>query len=85
MDDAAKSTEVEAFTRETMKKLEASLQTDDWKSLVPGRVILQIFCSPNHANFDFGRFKLAYLKAAEEAAPSPFREIEEIFESFQKH
>jgi hypothetical protein len=76
--------EIQIFTEATMKKLEASLDEGDnlWKRIFPGRAIVSKFCSTKHAGFDFGRFKTAYIKAASRNSPSPFKEIEDIFQSF---
>jgi hypothetical protein len=80
-----KDQDVKGFTEATMAQLEASLADDTWKEHIPGRVILKTFCSSAHANFDFGRFKISYLKAAEQAAVSPFEEIDSIFNGFANH
>jgi hypothetical protein len=80
--DALSANELAAFTRETMASLENSLADETWKIIIPGRPILQIFCSNKHAGLDFGRFKTAYIRAAFEVASSPFAEIEDIFTRF---
>jgi len=73
---------IKDFTTQTFNQLEASLLDGNWKKLMPGRPILNIFCSGRHANLDFGRFKIAYLREASAGLPSPFLEIENIFASF---
>jgi AAA domain, putative AbiEii toxin, Type IV TA system len=80
--DALSGNDLSAFTRETMVELEKSLSDETWKIKVPGRPILQIFCSGKHSGLDFGRFKTAYIRAASDMACSPFAEIEEIFTWF---
>jgi hypothetical protein len=75
--DALSSSELAAFTRETMAELEKALSDETWKEKIPGRPILQIFCSGKHSGLDFGRFKTAYIRAATEIASSPFAEIED--------
>jgi hypothetical protein len=57
---------------------------DRWKALIPGRPIMQVFCGSAHAKLDVGRFKTAYLKAAERLAKNPFQEVNDIFASFEK-
>ena len=80
--DALSNVELEAFTRRTMADLESSLLDDTWKVKIPGRPILQIFCSDRHSGLDVGRYKTAYIKAASGAANSPFAEIEATFAMF---
>lgn len=74
-------------TKETIDDLETSLSdgAERWKTLFPGRIVLKTFCSGANAKFDFGRFKLGYLKVAESRTVSPFAEIETIFESFSNY
>ena len=82
---AIQQAEIEKYVTEMMTTLEGSLGTgDEWKKLVPGREILRIFCSANHAKFDFGRYKTAYIAAAAKMPYNPFEEIDEIFLSFSK-
>jgi hypothetical protein len=75
-------TTIAEFTKLTYGQLEASLLDGSWKRLMPGRPILNIFCSSKFANLSFGRFKIAYLRVASEYSPSPFEDIECIFSSF---
>src|SRR5581483_2721981 len=82
MDAAVTDSEIQSFTLQTMSSLQASLASEEWKRLIPGRVILQIFCSSSHADLDFGRFKIAYLKAAAAASKNPFADVTEIFDAF---
>jgi AAA ATPase domain len=80
--DALSQSELAAFTRATMTELEGALSDETWKVKIPGRPILQIFCSGKHSGLDFGRFKTAYIRAASEIASSPFAEIESMFARF---
>jgi hypothetical protein len=87
IDTSIASKDVLSRTNEVISRLELSLDSEAqlWKFLFPGRTILKRFCSTEHASFDFGRFKLGYLKAAESRSPSPFTEIDNIFESFSNY
>jgi predicted ATPase len=78
---------VAGHLKETMQRLEASVAagSEEWKRLVPGRTVLRVFCSSRYANFDFGRFKIAYLKVASEQPVNPFAEIEDIFAGFSNY
>jgi hypothetical protein len=75
---------IKEFTTRVYGRLAASLQNGTWKILIPGRPILQVFCSAAHADLDFGRFKIAYLNASSQAPLSPFHEIDSIFADFAK-
>jgi hypothetical protein len=83
--DALSATELAEFTRATMTELEQSLSDGTWKAKVPGRQVLQIFCSNKHSGLDFGRFKTAYIKAASSLSASPFAEIEQVFSGFSTY
>lgn len=84
LSEALSANDIAAFTRQTMTELETSLTDGTWKEKVPGRPVLQIFCSNKHCGLDFGRFKTAFVKAAQGTASSPFAEIEEIFARFSE-
>ncbi|MGJ5135435.1 AAA family ATPase [Bradyrhizobium oligotrophicum] len=84
LNEALSSNEIATFTRQTVTELEASLSESSWREKIPGRPILQIFCSTKHCGLDFGRFKNAYIKAAQDVKDSPFVEIEEIFARFSE-
>ncbi|QAU49209.1 ATP-binding protein [Bradyrhizobium guangzhouense] len=84
INEALFADDIAVFTRQTMADLENSLADGTWKNKVPGRPILQIFCSTKHCGLDFGRFKNAFVKAAQGTANSPFAEIEEIFARFSE-
>ena len=76
--------EIRRIATEVAITLEQSFEgeSDDWKRVIPGRAVLRIFCS--RAKFDFGRFKMAYIRTAEAAGASPFQEVYSIFESFSR-
>jgi ABC-type Mn2+/Zn2+ transport system ATPase subunit len=78
--------EIDAFTKRTFASLQQSLADPNasWKNDFPGRQILRHFCSGKHADLDFGRFKTAYIVAAESSLSQPFAEIDEIFRSFSE-
>jgi ABC-type cobalamin/Fe3+-siderophores transport system ATPase subunit len=54
---------------------------EDWKKLIPGRVICHKFASI--AGISSGRFKTMYINTAKEAGLTPFNEIINIFKSFE--
>jgi hypothetical protein len=54
--------------------------TEDWKSLVPGKSLLAQFASA--AGVQRGRMKNLYLSAAREQESDPFVEIDRIFAAF---
>lgn len=56
--------------------------TDAWKSDIPGKTILKIFCSK--ANIQEGRFKTLYIHEAEKQDVNPFQEIIDIFSNFSE-
>lgn len=76
---------VRQAVQETSSKLEQSILDGSWRSLIPGRPILGRFCGTANAAMDVGRFKMAYLKAAERSSTSPFADIESIFGHFSNY
>lgn len=74
--------EIEQYVRATAQKLQDSLDedTDDWKALVPGRPLLNIFAA--RAKLDSARLKTAYIREAERQSVNPFKEVIDIFASF---
>jgi hypothetical protein len=74
--------DVESYARNVAQKLKDSLDndTDEWKTLIPGKPLLSMFAS--RAKLDPARLKTAYIKAAEVESTSPFQEIIDIFASF---
>ena len=86
INDAIDLEEIKAAVHDTITELEASFgEGSGWERTIPGRPILQTFCGSGGANMDLGRFKLAYLKAAEEVSTDPFADVVQIFEKFSAH
>jgi hypothetical protein len=54
--------------------------TDLWKYLVPGKQLLAKFASA--AGIDLARLKTMYIRQAEKATESPFKDIIDIFGTF---
>lgn len=54
----------------------------EWKSIIPGRQVLNSFASA--ANLNVARLKPLYIQEAERAKTSPFAEIIEIFGTFSE-
>ncbi|MEW6739310.1 MAG: AAA family ATPase [Nitrospirota bacterium] len=71
--------------REAVSLLNKSLteDSDDWKSLIPGKQLLNIFASKVKMNV--GRLKLLYLKESEKQEYNPFDEIVKIFSEFNSY
>ena len=80
LDDARITKHVE----NTMQRLEKSLaaDTDDWKALIPGRVILKVFCSKTPLQYN--NFRTAYINTAELVRTNPFADIIAIFDNFDR-
>ena len=78
LEDAKITQHIEA----TMHKIEDSLtnDTEDWKALIPGRIILKTFCSKTPLKYD--AFRTAFINAAEGVSPHPFADIIQIFREF---
>lgn len=68
----------------TFRRFEDLLSSpgDDWKSELPGKVVLKRFCSA--AGMDRARLTSLYLAKAEQAAENPFQEIVDIFRAFSE-
>lgn len=77
-------TAVTASIEKRMKDILASLDADDdaWKSLIPGRQLLNRFA--NKAGIDVGRLKTLYIGRVESLGTGEFDEIVEIFDSFAR-
>ena len=75
---------IAAHLTETMERLEASLaaDTEEWKALVPGKVILGIFCSKTPLQYE--SFRTAFINTADSIVPNPFAEIIQIFDTFDR-
>lgn len=73
---------VDSYARATAENLERSLDqdTEEWKVLVPGRSVLNIFAA--RAKFDSARLKTAYIREAEKQPVNPFQEVIDIFAAF---
>jgi predicted ATPase len=73
---------VESYARTMAKKLQDSLDqdTDDWKTLIPGKPLLNMFAS--RAKLDSARLKTAFIREAEKRPTNPFQEVIEIFSAF---
>jgi hypothetical protein len=80
LDDA----KIKQHVQNTMHKIEDSLarDTEDWKALVPGRVILKAFCSKTPLHYN--GFRTAFINAAENVPTNPFGDIIEIFGQFNR-
>jgi energy-coupling factor transporter ATP-binding protein EcfA2 len=78
-------TQIEKHVTEIMRKIEASLaaDTDEWKMLIPGRIILKKFCK--EAGLDYDLFRTAYINAAESMSSNPFQELVNIFQDFDQY
>ncbi|MFZ3064094.1 MAG: ATP-binding protein [Nitrospirota bacterium] len=75
---------VESYARTIAKKLQDSLDqdTDEWKALIPGRPLLNMFAG--RAKLDSARLKTAYIREAEKKPVNPFQEVIDVFSSFAK-
>jgi hypothetical protein len=78
LDDA----EIKKHIERLMHTIEDSLlkDTDEWKALIPGRVILKSFCAKTPLQYD--AFRTAFINAAERVPTNPFDDIVQIFEHF---
>lgn len=77
-------TVVAAAVRDRVKRLQKMLadDTDEWKTVVPGKVLLAKFASI--AGIDVGRLKTLYVRQVEQAGTNTFAEITEIFSRFSQ-
>jgi ABC-type cobalamin/Fe3+-siderophores transport system ATPase subunit len=75
--------EIKKAVEERWKVLARLIEEDkeDWKKLIPGRVICHKFASI--AGISPGRFKTMYINTAKVAGLTPFDEIVNIFKSFE--
>lgn len=80
LDDSA----IAAHLKEMMERIEASLAADTevWKALVPGKVILKIFCTKTPLKYE--AFRTAFINTANSVNPNPFAEIIQIFDTFDR-
>ena len=84
VDKTIDSTNISKFIDDTMKLINDSLEkdTDEWKKLVPGKSILNIFS--RKAGIQVGMLKQAYIAEAMKSDPNPFNDIIRIFERFNE-
>lgn len=82
---AIEDVKIEDFVTGLASKLEKSLaeDTEDWKSIVPGRPLLAKFASA--ASIPVDRLKRSYIKHAAQATPTPFQNIIDIFDEFSRY
>ncbi|MCC6208540.1 MAG: hypothetical protein IT488_10370, partial [Gammaproteobacteria bacterium] len=71
---------VERLIDATWERLEQSLSSSEWRSLIPGKPILQRFAKKT--GLTYGRLKTSYLRAARNRDDAPFEDIIEIFRHF---
>lgn len=73
---------VESYARTIAQKLQDSLDqdTDEWKALIPGKPLLNMFAS--RAKLGSARLKTAYIREAEKKPVNPFQEVIDVFSSF---
>jgi hypothetical protein len=77
LDEVAIKTSIET----TFEFLDQSLNKEHtWKYVIPGKPLLHSFAA--QTSLPIGRFKLMYLKEAEQRDPNPFKDIIAIFEKF---
>jgi ABC-type cobalamin/Fe3+-siderophores transport system ATPase subunit len=73
---------IAASVKETMMRLEQSLEDGTWKDVIPGRPVFNMFAAK--AKLTSGRLKLLYLGKAATQPANPFQDIISIFEHFGK-
>ena len=75
--------EIKKYVENITGKLEASLSNgNEWKNLIPGKSILNIFAGK--AGMPVGRLKRAYINAAHKSETNPFEDILNIFDKFNE-
>jgi ABC-type cobalamin/Fe3+-siderophores transport system ATPase subunit len=80
--EAVTPASVQDLANANWARLEASLETGEWRSLFPGRSVLRRFAKGTALSY--GRIKTGYLNAARRRDDEPFREVLDIFERFVK-
>lgn len=75
------SDSIKAKVQEIHNSIQLSLTSDKWKSLIPGRPILNHFASK--ANLPIGRAKKLYINYVLDNDKDTFNDIIEIFKSFE--
>ncbi len=75
---------IENVINTTYQNISESLSnnTDEWKKLIPGRQILNIFSS--QTGMPIGRLKRAFINIANNSNSNPFKEIIDIFNNFNR-
>jgi hypothetical protein len=78
------SAPIQQYVEKRMHEIETSLaaDTDDWKTLIPGRIILKIFCNKTPLQYD--AFRTAFINASGKVPNNPFNDIVKIFENFDR-
>ncbi len=78
------SENISKFIDDTMELIKDSIEkdTDEWKRLIPGKSILNIFS--HKAGMRVGRLKRAYIAEALKSDANPFTDIIHIFERFNE-
>ena len=84
VDKIIDSTNISKFIDYIMMQINDSIEkdTDEWKKLIPGKSILNIFSSK--AGMRVGMLKRAYIAEAMKSDPNPFNDIIHIFERFNE-
>jgi hypothetical protein len=75
---------VQKYAEQRMLEIDNSLvaDTEEWKRLIPGRIILKAFCAKTPLQYD--AFRTAFINAAEQVPINPFQDILDIFASFDR-
>ena len=76
--------EIKTHAQETAERIQQSLilDTEDWKSAIPGKQLLSSFAS--RAKIDVARLKTLFIKRAATSSPNPFENVIEIFRKFSE-
>ncbi len=84
VDQTIDSTNISKFIDYTMERIKDSIEkdTDEWKKLIPGKSILNIFS--HKAGMRLGMLKRAYIAEAMKSDPNPLNDIIHIFERFNE-
>jgi hypothetical protein len=76
------ATELAKDIATTYQQMQSSLTDGTWKSVIPGKGILERFASITRV--PSARLKLRYLAECEKSSPHPFQEVLELFAHFSK-
>lgn len=77
MDATAIMKEVDVVRRKVCR----SLDTEEWKKIIPGRPVINTLA--NRAKMNNNQLKELYIDVAEAHELNPFKEIREIFEGWR--